>query len=314
MQVLKQSLINLAKGLKYIFTPLGIITLFFLIGGTIMVNGIINSVTTMVNGVAAELSTISIPLESIWNAFLKFLAGLDWSNPGQLFANFLDGEYVKNVLIAFLRDSYPEIDIKIAAISALIQDCVQSIFKYLIIFIALVLLGVVVGYFVTRFLIRHEIVHRKWYKAILFAIVDALILVGVLMLATYIISKLGMGGIWLVALVILAKSVLSLFEGWLIHGVKKVKATKIFNIKNILFLILGDVIIVALGALLIVLFYLMNMIVVTIVMALSIVEVVTVVLDANAEGYVRYVAVDLVAKDAVKKLKKIEKEQNKESL
>ena len=312
MQVLKQSFINLAKGLKYVFTPLGIITLFFLIGGTIMINGVVNSVTTMANGVAAELSTISIPLESVWNAFLKFLAGLDWANPGQIINNFFDSEYVKNVLITFLKESYPEIDVKVAAISALLQECVRDILKYLIIFIVLVLLGVIVGYFVTRWLIRHEIVRRKWYKAILFAIVDALILVGEIMLGTFIISKLGMGGIWLVALIILAKSVLSLFEGWLIHGVKKVKATKVFNIKNILFLLLGDVIIVALGAGLIAVIALFNMIVVTVVMALSIVEVVTVVLDANAEGYVRYVSNDLYAKEAVKKLKKLEKEQSKE--
>ena len=180
----------------------------------------------------------------------------------------------------------------------------------------LILIGFILGYFVTKWLIRRDITHRKWYKAILFAIVDVIVLVLAIVLGIMSINKFGMNGIWFILLILIVLSAFSLFEGWLIHGVKKVKITKVLNIKNILFLILGNLIVVAAGALTIFLVNLLGMIVLTAVMGLAIVEVTQVVITANAEGYVCYLSNDKYNQEVVKKLKKLEKEreQNKESV
>ena len=312
--ILKQSLKNFLKGLKYVFTPIGILSVFIIIGFSIMIPSIVNAITTMFNNVAQEISSMSTDAPSVFTSLMLFIVNLNWSNPVTILSDLTNVDYITSALQTFLRDSFPGIDTHLAAIGGFIKICVGEIFKSLIIFVVIVLIGFILGYFVTRWLVRRDITHRKWYQAILFSIIDVIILVGAVYLGFLSFMNFGNNGVWFVILILFVMGIFALFEGWLIHGVKKVKLSKILNVKNLLFLLLGNLIIIVLGAAVIVLVSLMKMIVLTAILALAIIEVTQVVITANAEGYVRYLSNDVYNKEALKKLKKLEKEQDKESL
>ena len=307
MKIFKQTLKNYLKGLRFVFTPIGIVSIFVIIGFSIMIPGILNACKTMVEQVAKELSEIKIDWKEVGGEFVAFLKGLDWKNPSSVIAQF-NADYLKTHFLDILRNVYPEIDTKIEAISTAVNNCVAMIGMYIAIFIILIVVGFVVGYFVTRWLIRRDIAHRKWFFAILFAIVDAIICVIVLYAASKLYKSMGNNYIWILGLILLGLSIYSLFEAWLIQGIKKVKLGKVLNIKNVIFLILGHITIILIGLVATFLISLAKMPVLTIVIALSLFVVTQVVITFNAEGYVRELAGEVTIKEKDKKIKKLEKE------
>ena len=311
MKIFKLSFTNYFKGLKQVFTPIGIILIFGIIAFSVLFTGALNAVQEMTKGIAATVEGYTFDWNEVSGEFYSHFLSLDWSQPENTILLFLNQDFLVSNFQEIIHNLYPNIDIDVQTIATLISQCALTIIGYIIGAIFILIGGIIVGYFVTRAFIRRDLTHRKWWQAILFSIIDA----GILILAIYLTIKayesFGQNGIWFVLLILVIMLFLSLFEGWLLHGVKRVKLRKVLNIKNIILLLIANVIIIALGLGTVLLVSLANMIVLTTVLALAIVEVTQVVVTSNAESYVRYLSEDVYYKEQGKKIKKLEKE-NKE--
>lgn len=311
MKIFKLSFKNYFKGLKQVFTPIGIILIFGIIAFTILISGVSNAVQDMMKGVTATIEGYSFDWNEISGEFYSYFRGLDWSAPEATIIQLTNQDFLVSSFQTIIHDLYPTIDIDVQTIATLAQECAVKILGHIIGFVLIFIAGIIVGYFVTRGFIRRDLAHRKWWQAILFSIIDA----GILILAIYLTLKafesFGSNGIFFVILILVGMLILSLFEGWLLHGVKHVKLHKVLNIKNVILLLIANIIIIGLGLGTVLLVSLANMIVLTAVLALAIVEVTQVVVTSNAESYVRFLSDDTNIKEQAKKIKKLEKE-NKE--
>ena len=308
MKIFKLSFRNYFKGLKQVFTPIGIILIFGIIAFTVLISGVSNAIQDMMKGVTATIEGYTFDWGEISGEFYSYFRGLDWSSPEATIIQLTNQDFLIASFQTIIHKLYPNIDIDVQTIATLAQECAVKILGYIIWFVLIFIAGIIVGYFVTRGFIRRDLAHRKWWQAILFSIVDAAILVVAVFLTIKAFETYGQTGIWFVVLILVVMLILSLFEGWLLHGVKRVKLRKVLSIKNIILLLVANVIIIGLGLGTVLLVSLANMIVLTAVLALAIVEVTQVVVTSNAESYVRYLSEDVYYKEQGKKIKKLEKE------
>lgn len=311
MKIFKLSFKNYFKGLKQVFTPIGIILIFGIIAFSVLISGVSNAVQDMMKGVTATIEGYTFDWNEVSGEFYSYFRALDWSNPEATIIQLTDKDFLIASFQTIIHKLYPNIDIDVQTIATLAQECALKILGHILAFVLIFIAGIIVGYFVTRGFIRRDLAHRKWWQAILFSIIDAAILVAAVFLTIKAFETYGQTGIWFVVLILVAMLILSLFEGWLLHGVKRVKLRKVLSIKNIILLLIANVIIIGLGLGTVLLVSLANMIVLTAVLALAIVEVTQVVVTSNAESYVRYLSEDVYYKEQGKKIKKLEKE-NKE--
>ena len=79
--MIKQGIINFFKNLKYFFTPLGALALGLIFGLSVLIPGIISSVSTLANDVQTILSDTTIDFTALENSIISAIQSLDWSNP-----------------------------------------------------------------------------------------------------------------------------------------------------------------------------------------------------------------------------------------
>lgn len=309
MRVLKVSLLNYLKSLKYTFTPLGILSLCLIIGFSIAIPGIINSVKNLVSSVAQTFGGYEVDWDAVSGEFTNFLLKQDWSDLSTTVANLMNKDYLIASFTEIIQNLFPTIQIDVATVVALINQAIVEVIAYILLIFAFIVLGFILGFTLTRQQVKNDLVKRKLWKAIVFSIVDIIISLLVLYgIVKVLMSDSPVKALFII-LIILAALAFSLFEGWLVHGVKRVKLTKVLNIWNILALILSDIIVVGIAALTIFLVSLANLPAVTVVIALSVITITIAVVFANAEAYVYYLANDVWFKKESKKLEKKLKEQ-----
>ena len=79
--MIKQGIINFFKNLKYFFTPLGALALGLIFGLSVLIPGIISSVSTLANDVQIILSDTTIDFSTFKESVLSAIQSLDWGNP-----------------------------------------------------------------------------------------------------------------------------------------------------------------------------------------------------------------------------------------
>ena len=295
MKIFKTSLINFLRSLKYIFTPLGVLCLFLVIGFSIAIPNIINSVHTLVDTITETFGQYKVNSGTVSIALLNFAKSLNTGSVSIL--DFTDASFLTNSLKTLLKDIFPNLDVDVAEVGALVTATVSEInIAFAVIF---GVVGFVAGIFVTGSQIHSAIRKRTIGKLIIFAIIDSIISIAVIYLAVFSIASLGLWGIAITVALFIAQSIFSFFEGWLIHGRKVIKLRKVLNFKNVFFLLLSTIVIILIGVGITALVNLANMIAVTAIIALTLFIVSQVVIACNAESYV-ITMVEHDAKDALK--------------
>lgn len=305
MTIIILSFKNFLKGLKYIFTPLGVISVFLIIGLSIAIPNIMSAVTNMINGVAEIISHTNVDTQAAMQKIAGVVAGLDWSNPVVTIAQLSDAEYLKTLLFDTLHNMFPDAELQIQAIQTLVQDTVQTILIQITIVVIMIVIGFILGHILTRMFVKSEIRKRKFWKAIVFGLLDTVISVLVIYVTVRILaSSMPLwADILLILVIFLAHSFFAMFEGWLIHARKRVPLKKVFKFSSFIFVFIADLIIIVLGIGTVLLINLMGFIVLTVLMALSILSISHAVISANGESYVYYVANEGWIKAELKKKK-----------
>ena len=311
MKILLLSLKNYLKGLKFIFTPIGILSLFLITALSIAIPNIINSIKSLVDGVANIFSDPAVDWESAFTFLLATIAAEDWSQPVETFNKIISQDYLSNTLIASLQVLFPELSDDLSQVEVLVSSTIQTIFLMVAFIFLMVLLGFVIGHLVTEWFVKGSLRKRKIWQKIVFGLLDLIISVFVIWLVIKCFT-IGPWGILLVFVILLSHAALYLFEAWLIYGYKKVKLFEIFNFKNYGFLLLSNLILIVIGVLITFLISLTKLYVVVFILALALFVVTHAVITANTEAYVAYVTDEgnMFKEDKKKQLKE-EKKQNR---
>lgn len=302
------SIKNYFRSYKYIFTPLGIISLFLIIGLSIAIPGIVNAVMKMVNTIAQTFEGYTIDWDKTGGYFTNFLMQQNWGDLNGTVAKFTDPAFLSESFTSIILQIFPDLPVDMTLVQATVSECVSQIFTYVLLVLAFVILGFIISFFLTRMFVKQEIVKRRIWQRIVFSLLDAaislLVIWGILS-----VLQLGPAGIPLVILILLAQAILSIIEGWLIHGLKTIKLKHVLNFKNVLALILSSLLIIVLGVGTVLLVNLLGMTVVTVVIALSMFIITNAVVTANSEGYVGYLAHEDLYKKEINKLEKSKKDK-----
>ena len=297
-------LANLKKYLrchKYYFVPLGILSIFVVIGLTVSVNGIVGSLKDFFTQVGELAKNVKLDWNVIWQTLLSEMSKLDYAQTAeQLINTVTSSDWLTNLLKAVVKAIFGEETAQQA--TALIQTTIQSIMMWLTVFLALFLIGLVVGFLVLKILVRKELTKVKVGKLILFAVLDSLFWGAIIMLLTFLTSSNKVVSIIVMIVFIISLMFICLLEGYLFYGIKKVKFKEVMKVRNVLTLYLISLIIIAIAASTVAILFLIFNPIIAIYIGFPFVEIAIASISLIAESYV----VELVEKnnpEPVKKLK-----------
>lgn len=285
--MIKQGLKNYFKNLKYFLTPLGAMTLGAILGLSILLPGLMNSIEKLAREVQNILAETNIDFAQLKNQLAIEIRALDWSNPMSAATTMLGNEWLTNTLNSCIGTLVGGSEIYVSQLSAAVDLFSAEIVGYLVGFFIFTGLGLVGGFIFTKWIIRRDIAKRSIFKFILVSIFDGILTLAFLVAAGWLTSLWKPSVYISVFIFLLLFGLESLIEAYLIQGRKKVDAKKVINFKNIISLFAVDIIIIAITVVFVVaVAYIINKIVALFV-GLALLQIAIIVMDLNAESYVK---------------------------
>ncbi|MCH5160880.1 MAG: hypothetical protein J1G04_02505 [Clostridiales bacterium] len=289
--MIKKSVINYLKCLKYVFTPLGIITLGLVCGLSIAIPNIINAVSDMCKNIITVLNDALADnagdFQTLYNSIAASVRALDWSDPMQALSVIFTKQWFNDTVLDDINKILGGMENHIAEIKTLISACIDKIIAYAIVVAIFTVIAFIASYFLTRRMIRGDIAKRSFKNFIIGSIVGAVLWPACISLGIW-LAVVWKNSIYITAVVIfILACIVSLLNAYLIHGRKKVALKSVVNIKNIIKLILSDLIIFAIGIAITLLIVLLTNIIVGIFVFVGIVMVTIPVMEMTSESYVK---------------------------
>lgn len=287
--MIKQGITNYLKNLKYFFTPLGCIALGLILGLSILIPGVSTSITRFSNDIQVILSDTSIDFSALKDSIFSAVKALDWNDPISALNTMMSSNWMTDTLNSCVGSFVESTDAYTAQFKEIINVFLSDLVGYFIIVIVFLVFGFIGGYFLTRWLVRRNTVKRSLWKYFLTAIVDAFLSIALVICCIWLLL-IWKPGVFLSSLfAILLFGFISLFEAYLINGVKKVKFRKIVNLKNILKLLITNIVIFIISSLLIMLVNTLTNDIAASLIGVVLIEIAFIVIGINAESYVRSV-------------------------
>ena len=306
--MIKKGLLDFLRCLKFFFVPLGILSIFTLMGLVSCITGISTSIKDFVNGAKEIVGNIHIDWSAIKTTFFTQLTQVDYSQGlGTSIRTIASSEWLNSTLSEILKVAFGD-TLSMDQVANLVTTAISGIVMSIVFLFIMFLLGIVVGIFVLKLLIRKQMTHVKIGRLILFSILDAFFWLLVILLVVYLSSINKALNIIILVLFILTFGFICLSEGYLFYGIKKIKYRQVMNPINVLKLYAIEILILAITAVFTLLCVLIFNKVVGIYIALPFVEIGILSISSTAESYV----VHLVEKKNPGEEKKAKKEAKKE--
>lgn len=287
--MIKQSIKNYFKCLKYVFTPLGVIALGLVVGLSIAIPGVIGAASKMCANIV-EVSGEAIDFEVLFSNIVDSIRSLDWSDPATALSTMFTNEWFSDTVIANLNKFIADIESFFEQIKMAIETFISVVIYYIIVIAITVIIAFIAGFFLTKWLIRRDIAKRTLGKFLIGTALGALLSAACLTLGLWLQIEWS-GAIYVTAAVgILLATFIPLFKAYTVYGRKKVAFKAVVNIKNILKLILSDLIIFAFGIVIVIAVVLLTNIAVGVFVGIGIVTVTIPVIEMIADAYVKQLA------------------------
>ena len=284
--MIKKGFFDFLKCLKYYFVPLGILSIFTVIGLSIGVTGINNAIRHFFEEVSKIVSAARIDWDSIWGAFMGEIGKLNFSKDfNAALTTMFSSEWLSNTLTTVAKAVFGD-SVNFDQIADLVGSTIASIVTYVILFFVMILLGIVVGIFVVKLLLRKELTRVKIGKLMLFTLFDTLFWLVLIILFNLLSSIASWISIILLVLVIVGFMFICLIEGYLFYARKKIPFKQVVNIKNVLKLYVIELIIFAITASVSVLLIVLFKFFIGFYIALPIIEIGIIANGLEAENYV----------------------------
>lgn len=285
MKILKNGLMNFLHNLKFFFVPLGTLFLGLIIGFSIALPLMQNTLQNFVTDISSLQLTLNYDafVDSLWGS----VSELDWTNVIGALTKLFSRDYLETTIsnsLASLIVNYEEYiaQIDLFVVSAIDEFTIQL--STIIIFIALGFAG---GYFLTKYLIRREIAKRGIWKFLVVTLVDMILSATLVSLCTWLLSLWKVSAVFSTLISYILFALISLYEAYIVHGYKKVDVKKIVNFHNSGRLIISDLAITILAWLLSSLTATLFNQLAGIVIGFTLMEIAFICISLNAESYVK---------------------------
>lgn len=306
MTAIKSCLKNLLINIKYYFVPLGIAMFFIIIGISVGIPVILNSIQETFNGIAARLEHVSFDWTSALNKIVEIVIGIPQTDGvNTVIETVSNKDWIVNTLTSVAWALFGD-SISTQEIVTMIASCAQTIAATIALIVSLAMVGFVISFFVIMVAVRKSITKSGWIKSIFFSLVDTLLFAFLL----WVYSLIGPLPLWLKILItivyIFATVAFSFIESYVFYGIKKLKFREVLNIKNILFWGIGNILTLILGAAFALIPFFLVPWAGGIILAIPFVEIVLLVIHMNSEGYIKELATSKRKEAKAEKLQKKE--------
>ena len=289
---------------KFYFVPLGILSIFVVIGLTMSISGITGELKSFFTQVGELAKSAKIDWNLVWQTLISETSKLDYSQSfNQLVQTVTSSAWLNDLLKAVVQAIFGG-DIAEQATN-LIRITIQNLISWVVVFFVLAVIGLVIGFFAVKILVRKELTEVKTGKLILYALLDSLFWGLFLILITFISGLNKIVSIIFMVIFGISLMFICLLEGYLFYGVKKVKFKEALNIKNVLKLYLVALIIIAICASIVAIFFLIFHPVIALYVSFPFVEIAIAAISLNAESYV----VELVHQKQEKPVKELKEKK-----
>ena len=278
---------NFFINLKYFFTPLGAFALGMVLGLSVLLPVIGGAVQTLATNISELSGNISFDFEALVESLSDAVSRLDWNNLSASVRTILSREWLSNTFNECIYSLLPGAEEYAAQITEEINAAISKMVNGFAGFAVFSALGLIGGFFLTRYLVKKTIAGLPWWKNFLSALYDLIIVFAF----TYII--LWIKNVWSPSVIItgvlsvILFGFLTLLRAYLLYGRKKIKAGKVINLKNVIVLLITNIVICITAGAVIALAYALTNIIVGTFMAVSLVEIGVLVIAYNADSYVK---------------------------
>lgn len=287
--MVKQGLKNYLVNLKYFFTPLGTFFLGIILGLSIFIPGTINLIEKLGNRAAEILNSTNLDFNALKESLFASIKALDWTNLDNAIKSFFDYDWLSVTLNKALYALVGDFGSSANEISILIEETISDFLPLLVSLVFCSLLGLLGGFILTRMLVRKEIAKRGIGKLIFSTLLDAFLSVTLIAFSLWLIA-VWRPSIFISSFIsIFLFGLVALIEAYFIQSQGKIKFRKLVNLKNTSKLLLSNLLILLIGFLFVSLVSVIFNTIVGIFVGVSFIEISFVVINLNAEAYVRYV-------------------------
>lgn len=278
---------NFFKSLKYFFTPLGTMFLGMMIGFSILLPGIVSSVSSLIDGINILYSNVNLDFDLLLSNVLDEVSALDWSNVSASLHTLLSAAWLKDMVMQALSTIIGTDLATLQAETTVIMNAFTGqVTMSIVAFIVFWILGFLAGFYLIKFLIRRNIARRSIWKRMLAYFINSLLTTATVVLCMFIFSVWEYSIFISPVLTLLLYGCFSLFQAYLLFGHGKIKLKNTVNVKNISLYMLTNVLIFLIAVAFSVLAYLINA-VMGIFVGLALLVIAFIVIDLNAESYVQ---------------------------
>ena len=247
--IIRNSIKNYIKSLKYFLPALSIILILLFIGLSKAFKQAYDDINKLLNMLDNSNNQISFNTfrESIFDEF----KAPDWSNfwvlIKELFSpQFLNNLITKVVILLIGEDNYS------SSIANETTSLVTTLSNGLILCILLFLIGIIISYFYISIHIKKDLNVKLQLKIIvIITIVNFIINATLVALITYLLGILPIGAALAFIITIFINQAIFLFDAYISRDDKTIKFREIFNLKNISSLVIGTIIISLLSSFLV---------------------------------------------------------------
>ena len=285
--MIKQSVINFFRNLKYFFTPLGTLFLGLIFGVSFLYSGFkvqVKQATTEIQMITQETN---ISINDLKDCVIESFADVPWEDPIEAIKLITSSEWLNGTLKENISNTIDNYQLYASDIENAVVNAVSGYIKYIVIFVVCAIFGFISGFFLTKFLIRRNIAKRNFLKFILVTMLDSILTIGVATLSMW-LTLLWKPSIIFTSLVgIIIYGFISLFEAYIIHGYKKIPLKQVVNIKNSFLLFISNILIYIISFTISSFVIAITNAFVGVFIALPLVIVGIIVISLNAEAYIK---------------------------
>ena len=285
--MIKQSVINFFRNLKYFFTPLGTLFLGLIFGVFFLYSGFkvqVKQATTEIQMITQETN---ISINDLKDCVIESFADVPWEDPIEAIKLITSSEWLNGTLKENISNTIDNYQLYASDIENAVVNAVSGYIKYIVIFVICAIFGFISGFFLTKFLIRRNIAKRNFWKFVLVTMLDSVLTIGVATLSMW-LTLLCKPSIIFTSLVgIIIYGFISLFEAYIIHGYKKIPLKQVVNIKNSFLLFISNILIYIISFTISSFVIAITNAFVGVFIALPLVIVGIIVISLNAEAYIK---------------------------
>ncbi len=285
--MIKQGLTSFFKNLKYCFTPLGTLFLGLLFGVCFLFSGFKIQVNQATADIKAITEQADIGFDDLKKCVIDSVAEINWNNPINAVKTITSKEWIDGTLKINLENTIDNYKQYAHDIENSVSSAIKGYVKYVVAFVCCTILGLIAGLFLTRFIIKRDISKQNALKLILTTFFDSIFTLGLTALTFY-LAFLWTPNIILASIIgILIYGVISLFEAYLVYGLKKLPLKQIVNFKNLLNLSICNLLIYLISFAISGLAVAITNVFVGVFIALPLLIIAIIVISLNAETYIK---------------------------